>query len=186
MPSGVRASGVRNIPTSIRPRFELVQLVSNAQFNDFNVDLRESSMELIDHRRELARVQRRPRVGDANPSKFTSSSSLHDHLRTLSLCKRQLGFEEKQLACLAQDDASARALENPDANDSLERLNVLRQRRLGNAKGCRCFAKAELFGHAQKCPQVFQLQLRVAVMRQIRPVICISAADWWSRGLHAD
>ncbi len=122
------------MPTSIKPRFELVQLVPNAELHHFDIDLRESSMELIDHRRELPRVQRRPRVGDADSSKLAATGALDDVLRTLRLCKRQLGFEEKELASLAQDDASARALEDPDADDALERLDVLRERGLGNAK----------------------------------------------------
>jgi len=38
-------------PHIYQATLELVQLVPDTQLNDFNVDLGESSMELIDHRR---------------------------------------------------------------------------------------------------------------------------------------
>jgi len=119
-----RCSGKRSAqyPDIDQATAELVELLTNAQFNDFDGDVWKSSMELIHHRRQLPRVERRAGVGDTNPSELTPSGSFHDLLRALSLRQRQFGLAQKQLARLAEYDGSARALGGSELERRLLRV----------------------------------------------------------------
>ena len=93
---------------------------------------------------------------------------MRDSLRTVGLRKRQLRFREKQSTCLAQDDTSTRTFENPDANNSFERLDVLGERRLRYSQGRGSLAKVQVLCYADECPQMLELHRQGTNLRPFR------------------